>query len=91
MTTSTVSPGDWKLSPDAYNETIKCLEGEGIDTGRKTIGVGEDEEKIEWNADDALSKIVPSLIDSEKAEQALKIIDEIVLNKIILQSFYEIS
>lgn len=82
MTTSTISPADWKLSPDAYNEAIKSLEDEGIDAGRKTIGVGEDEEKIEWNADDALSKIVPSLIDSEKAEQALKFIDEIVLNSI---------
>lgn len=38
MTTSTASSRDWKLPTSAYNEAIKSLEDEGIDSGRKTIG-----------------------------------------------------
>jgi putative DNA primase/helicase len=34
MTTSANSSDEWKLPADAYNEAIKCLEDEGIDTGR---------------------------------------------------------
>jgi len=34
MTTSAASPEDWKLSTNEYNEAIRSLENEGIDTGR---------------------------------------------------------
>jgi len=35
MTTSAASPEDWKLPTKEYNEAIRSLENEGIDTGRE--------------------------------------------------------
>jgi len=58
MTTSAASPEDWKLSTNEYNEAIRSLENEGIDTGR---------EKTKTDKEDKPKKIsVPFDVVSDK-------------------------
>ena len=51
---------EWKLSPDAYNEAIKSLEAEGMDTGRQVFKSAstENSEKTEEEYLELLQKTI---------------------------------